>query len=129
MRIPCTGTSPVIAMKSLACLFVSTVLMTLPLEAASITFSITTTTTAANGGDRPTSLSSLGTHTANLDDRTGLTPGAPILLTLLAETPALWTGGFGYQPGELRVDIAATLKMFAGADSIGDGITWGATFF
>jgi len=53
----------------------------------------------------------------NLNNRTGLTPGAPILITVRSTDPFAWAGSLNYNPGTLTISIAATLSLIIGADT------------
>jgi hypothetical protein len=50
----------------------------------------------------------------SLDDRTGLTPGAPIRITVTTSDHFLWVGGFCYDVGRLEVTSTPTLRLLIG---------------
>ncbi len=77
-------------------------------------------------GNAAALVSGTGSTTVNLSDTTGLTPGAPIRVTVAASEP-LWTGklSVGGGPSDLQWDAA--LKVIIGADSDADSVTWRLT--
>ncbi len=59
-------------------------------------------------------------------NRTGLTPGRPIQITVTGASNVLWVGGFRYGAGPLQIDIKAKLTALVGSEFSGfSEITFG----
>lgn len=60
---------------------------------------------------------SMNQWTVNLDDRSGLTPGAPIKITVTTSDQFLWLGSFRLSDGPLSFTTKASLGLIVGGDS------------
>ncbi len=54
----------------------------------------------------------------NLDDRSGLTPGLPVRLTLTPGFQPVWIGGFCVGAGPAGMTVAGYLRLIVGSESV-----------
>jgi hypothetical protein len=63
------------------------------------------------------SLASTDVWTVNLNDRTGLTPGSPIKITVTTGEHFLWLLSFRYAAGNLELTSTPTLSLIIGSET------------
>jgi hypothetical protein len=74
-------------------------------------------TTWKGNGTYQSHVESMNQWTVNLDDRSGLTPGAPIKITVTTSDQFLWLGSFRLSDGPLSFTTKASLGLIVGEDS------------
>lgn len=70
------------------------------------------------GGERQSHVASSDQWSASLDDRSGLTAGAPIRITVTTADQFMWLGSFDLQNGELTITNEATLAILLGGQTV-----------
>jgi hypothetical protein len=97
-------------MKTSTFAFAAALLCSQYAQAASVSLPNLTTSTSGNSG----SLASQNQWSVDLNDRSGLTPGAPIVITVSTSEHFLWIMSFSYGVGNLSMSNAAALAMTVG---------------
>ena len=89
---------------------------------------IRTTGTGPAVAPRLTNITSQTERVVNLDNRTDLTPGVPVKVTVVFDAHFIWSNTFKYDAGRLELSSTVVLRLMIGAETSETGSTFYADY-